>query len=114
MSTYNQYRDAMMNVIDGVVREPNEVERLRWTRDLLLEAQSEMTRQRNAAAYDLRLRMTADNAEKATGISRDKISNWVDAHRDRTGAGPIPRSQIDMSGVRNLSAELGFPSQPPR
>lgn len=113
MSTYAQYREAMLNVIDGINREPNEAQRLRWMRDLLEEARHEMVRQRNAAAYDLRCKVTGENAEMFTGISRDKIDVWVDAHRNRTGAGPIPRTRRDLTVTMNLSAGVGFPSQPP-
>lgn len=111
MSTYRQFHDAMMHVVEEVTREPDEANRLRWIRDLLLDAQTELIRQRNAAAYDLRVRMTSDNAEQATGISRDKIADWVDAHRDRTGAPAVPRHyRQDLSGARNLSAGGRFPS----
>lgn len=114
MSSYSQYHDQLMHLLEALDREPVEpATRLRWLRDLDLSLHSELIRRRNAAAYELRLTHNTENAQKATGISRDKISRWVQQHRDRTGAPRVPSKRQDMSDVRDLSAGVGFPSQHP-
>ena len=110
MSTYRQYHDAFMNIVDEIAHEANEAQRLRYLRDLLEDAKAELVRQRNLAAYELRLKTTADNAAAACGISRDKLSDWIEGHRARTGAPAVPRFSIDLSAAKNLSAGGRFPS----
>jgi hypothetical protein len=112
MSTYRQYHEALMHMIDEVALESDPADRLRWTRDLLLDAQAALIRQRDAAAYDLRLRMTSDNAERASGISKDRIADWMHAHRDRTGAPAVPRFRQDLSGAKDLSVGDASPRHP--
>lgn len=112
MSTYRQYHDALLQIVEALERETNEAERLRWTRDLLLAAQTELVRKRDAAAYDLVKKNTYASAEMLCGISRDKISNWVLKHRERTGAPAIKAQQQDFRNVRDLSRGGRFPSPP--
>lgn len=114
MSTFRQFHDQLMTIMEAIDREPiDSATRLRWIRDIDLALHSELIRRRNQAAYELRLTHNTLNAEKATGISRDKISGWVQQHRDRTGAPRIPSKRQDMTGAVDLSAGGHFPLSHP-
>lgn len=114
MSTYRQYHDQLMHVFEELEREPiDPATKLVWTRDLALTLWHEAVRLRNKAAYELRQTHNTHHAESATGISRDKITAWVVAHRKRTGAPAIPHKRQDMSGAKKINAGVGFPSQHP-
>ena len=116
MSTYSQYHDQIVQLLDSLDTDPvGGPTRLRWYRDLVLMFTVEASRRRNRLAYELRQQHSAIGLQDLSGINRQRIEKWAEKHRDRTGAPALSkRIKRDVSRAVDLSTGGRFPTSRPR
>lgn len=101
---YTQFYDMLRGLVDSVAHDSDPVQRLRNLRQFRSDALRMALKARDEAAYDLRLRYSAEDAEALTGIPRRHIDYWVKRHRKANGLPPVPRrNRVDLTGVIDLS-----------
>ncbi len=101
---YSDFFDSFRSLVDSIAHDSDEIERLKAISRLLTESRSLLVRERDRAAYDLRVRLTSVEAEQRTGISRVYTDTWARRHQKNTGAPPILRkARKDMKHAADLS-----------
>lgn len=115
MSTYLQYHDQIVNILDSIEREPiDDAIKLGWLNDLNRFVRSDASKRRDKIAYGLSLERRTDSILNTSGVNRTAFYEWVKQHRNRIGA-PARGQQRrhDLSSAMNLSAGGRFPTSHP-
>lgn len=108
---YSEFYDLFVNLIDSIVHDADPVDRLMALRLITRDGHRILIQERNRAAYDLRVKMTADEAARVSGIPRKHLNSWAARHPGPEKLKRKNRSSIPV-GV-NMSEDAGFPSPYP-
>jgi hypothetical protein len=110
-------RDEITRLTQIIEGDPDPLTRLAYASLALNGTRSHLVRLRNASAYAARLRYSAVDIEKAIGVNRALLAEWVRDHRVRTGDPAPPRyvrrdldEAVDLSGLP--STRRGTPIHP--
>lgn len=101
---YTHFYDEFQALIDSLVQDSDESQRLANLQRLYKEGLTLMLRARDEAAYDLRTRYSSEDAEALAGISRRYIDYWATRYRRRNALPTLKRKKrVDLSNVLDLS-----------
>lgn len=111
---YTHFYDEFQALIDSLLHDSDESQRLANLQRLYKEGLTLMLRSRDEAAYDLRTRYSSEDAEALSGINRKYIDYWATRYRKRNGLPPLKRLQrVDLSNVMDLSGGAASPQTSP-
>ena len=113
---YTHFYDEFQGLIDSLVHDADESQRLANLQRLYKDGLTLLTRSRDEAAYELRTRYASEDAEALAGISRKYINHWANRHRERNGLPPLKQKRrVDLANVMDLSGGAASrQSSPPR
>jgi hypothetical protein len=108
---YTHFYDEFQALIDSLVNDADESQRLANLQRLYKDGLTLLTRARDEAAYDLRTRYASVDAEVLSGISRKYVNHWANRHRERNALPRLKQKRrIDLSDVMDLSGSAASPS----
>lgn len=112
---YTHFYDEFQALIDSLLHDSDESQRLANLQRLYKEGLTLMIRSRDEAAYDLRTRYSSEDAEILSGVSRKYIDYWATRYRKRNALPPLKkrRRTIDLSDAMNLSDGAASPQTSP-
>ena len=104
-SRYESFYDQAQAVIDSVAHEKDPAVRLQYVQRMLFDLPQLLRKQRDRAAYELRLSHSGEAAANASGMDRHQIEYWSDRWISANGlpkvkyrARRIPERPVDLSG----------------
>lgn len=101
---YTHFYDEFQALIDSLLHDSDESQRLANLQRLYKEGLTLMIRARDEAAYDLRSNYSSEDAEMLAGVSRRYIDYWATRYRRRNGLPPLKqKKRVDLSGVIDLT-----------
>ena len=111
---YTHFYDEFQALIDSLVNDADESQRLANLQRLYKDGLTLMLRARDEAAYDLRTRYSSEDAEVLSGVSRKYVDYWATRHRNRNNLPRLKqRKRVDLSNVIDLSGSAASPQTPP-
>lgn len=113
LSRNAQLYDSFAAVIDSIAVDPDPAVRLSTLRRICKEGLRTAFAERNRSAYDLRLRMTREEASRATGIHPIVIDRWARKHMKPGMQRMMTMRKADLSMAVDMSEDARFPSQCP-
>ena len=101
---YTYFYDEFQGLIDSLVHDSDESQRLANLQQLYKDGMTLMIRSRDEAAYELRSKYSSKDAQALSGINRNYIDYWANRYRVRNALPPLKRiKRVDLSNAIDLS-----------
>lgn len=101
---YTYFYDEFQGLIDSLVHDSDESQRLANLQQLYKDGLTLMIRSRDEAAYELRSKYSSKDAQALSGVNRNYIDYWANRYRVRNGLPPLKRmKRVDLSNAIDLS-----------
>ena len=111
---YTHFYDEFQALIDSLLHDSDETQRLANLQRLYKEGLTLMLRARDEAAYDLRTKYSSEDAEALAGVSRRHIDYWATRYRRRNNLPKLKQKRrVDLSEFIDLSGDAASPQTSP-
>ena len=101
---YTHFYDELQALIDSIMHDSDESQRLANLQQLYKDGMSLMIRARDEAAYDLRTTYSSEDAAILSGVARRYVDYWATRYRKRNGLPTLKkRKRVDLSNAIDLS-----------
>lgn len=101
---YTHFYDELQGLIDSLMHDSDESQRLANLQKLYKDGMSLMIRARDEAAYDLRTTYSSEDAAILSGVNRRDVDYWATRYRNRNGLPTLKKKKrVDLSNAIDLS-----------
>lgn len=101
---YHKFYEQMQHLVDSINHDSDSSQRLANLQQLYKDSLTLLLRSRDEAAYELRSKVSSENAEQLSGISRKYVDYWARRWMKKNRLPRLKqRRTVDLSNAIDLS-----------